>query len=362
MKRVKFYSKERESSRLRSRTLAISAITTFLAVGALVAVPAPYVIRSPGPTKDVLGMVNSADLIQISNAKTYPTTGQLRLTTVGVAGGPGFDVNFAQVLRGWLDPKRAVAPVETVFPPDVTSEEVATENQAQMVSSQENAAYAALTELGYKVPTTLSVGFLLDDSPATGLIAENDVLTSLNGSAVDSYDSLLESLKNIAPGTEVTVGFTRDGKDKTVKFATLPNDDNSGSRLGIALNPQFDFPFDVDITIPNIGGPSAGMMLALGIMDKLTPEDETGGQIIAGTGTMDTLGQVGAIGGIQQKLWGAQRDGARYFLAPESNCDEVIGHIPSGLRVVAVDTLEDAWNAVQAIGHGQATNLPTCTN
>ncbi|WP_313278817.1 YlbL family protein [Timonella senegalensis] len=358
---VKFRNEEREPSRQRSRTLTISAIVTFLVVGGLLVIPAPYVVKSPGPTKDVLGLVNSKDLIQIENADVFPTTGQLRLTTVGVSGGPGFDVNFAQVIRGWLDPERAVFPVATVFPPDATSEQVQTQNQAEMVSSQENATYAALTELGYDVPTTLNVGFLLDDSPAKGKINEGDVLVSLDGSALNSYNGLIDTLNAIKPGTSITLGYTRDGKEGEATITTAPNEDKSGSRLGIALDPEFDFPVDVNITIPNIGGPSAGTMLALGIMDKLTEPDEANGAIIAGTGTMDTLGQVGAIGGIQQKLWGAKRDGATYFLAPESNCNEVVGHVPDGLQVVAVETLEDAWTAVKAIGGGQTDSLPTCS-
>ena len=101
-------------------------------------------------------------------------------------------------------------------------------------------------------------------------------------------------------------------------------------------------------------------MFALAIIDRLTPEDEANGKIIAGTGTISIDGEVGPIGGIAYKMRGAMRDGADWFLAPTSNCDEVVGHVPDGMNVVAVDTLAAARDAVVAIGAGQTTELPTC--
>lgn len=119
---------------------------------------------------------------------------------------------------------------------------------------------------------------------------------------------------------------------------------------------------DIDVTmhVDDIGGPSAGMMYALGLIDKLTPQDETGGLTIAGTGTMDEDGNVGSIGGIRLKMLGAVRDGATWFLAPEANCDEVVGNVPDGLRDVSVSTLEEAYDALVAIGNGEGESLPHC--
>ena len=343
-----------------AKTLTISMISTALLLGGLFAVPAPYAIKSPGPTMDTLGEVNSEPLIQISDAPTFESTGQLRFTTVGVSGGPGFPVNFAQVIRGWIDPTRAVYPVETVFPKAATQEQIAQENAMAMSTSQENATYAALTELGYQIPTTLYVQGVIKDSPATGLVEPGDIVKSLNGTPIPDYQALLGMLNEIAPGTTVQLGLERAGKDVSVDLITAANEDATGSRLGIGLRLSFDFPVDVEIKIDNVGGPSAGMIFALGIMDRLTEPDEANGKIIAGTGTMDTAGSVGPIGGIQQKLYGSVRDGATYFLAPGANCHEVVGHVPDGLQVVKVDTLEEAWQAVIAIGKDDAANLPTC--
>ncbi|MBC7297294.1 MAG: signal protein PDZ, partial [Demequina sp.] len=105
---------------------------------------------------------------------------------------------------------------------------------------------------------------------------------------------------------------------------------------------------------------SAGMMFALAIMDQLTPDDELHGSHVAGTGVVDVDGQVYPIGGIALKMLGARAAGADYFLAPVENCDEVLGHVPDGLDVYSVDTLDDAYAAIVAIGKKDTSVLPRC--
>lgn len=365
---VKSRNAESPAIENRSKTLGISMLATFLLLSGLMVVPSPYVVKSPGPTRDTLGEVNAENLISIDGT-TYDSTGQLRLTTVGVAGGPGYRVNFAQVLRGWLDSSRAVYPVETVFPKNVSQDEIDQQNQAEMVSSQEEATYAALTELGYDVTTIIKVQEVLQGSPLLSMLEQGDQMVKLNGTAIESYDQLLSMLDLIAPESEVTLAVLRNGSEHSFTVKTLSNETKDaqgnvtgkGSRLGVALKLEFDFPVAVDIRIEDIGGPSAGTMFALGIMEQLTQGDQTNGHIIAGTGTIDTQGKVGAIGGIQQKMHGALRDGAQYFLAPATNCDEVVGAVPDGLQVVKVSTLAEAWTAVEKIGQDDAEALPTCT-
>lgn len=347
----------------RSITLGVAFMATILLLSGLAVLPAPYVVKSPGPTRDTLGQADGQDLIQITGTETFPSTGKLLLTTVGVGGGPGYPVNLAQVVQGWIDEKRAVYPVEEVFPTDVTREERDAESAAEMTSSQENATYAALTELGYDVPVSLQVADVVDGSQALGHVEVGDTIASLDGVPVTSAEELITAMGTIEPGTTVTLGLVRDGEPIDASFATTaPPEGGTGSRLGVQIRSAFDFPVDVQIQIDDIGGPSAGTMFALGIIDRLTPEDEANGQVIAGTGTMDTTGRVGPIGGIRQKLNGALRDGATWFLAPESNCDEVVGHVPDGLRVVKVATLAEARDAMTAIGAGDGDTLPTCTS
>lgn len=347
----------------RAKTLGIASIVTFLALAGLMVIPAPFVIKTPGPTYDTLGEANSQDLITVTDAESFDSTGELRLTTVGVNGGPGYPINFAQVVRGWLDKTSVVVPRESVFPEDVSQEEVDAMNQAEMATSQEQATYAALKLLDQDVTTVLNVQMAMEGSPFAGVLEPDDVLVAIDGTPIGSYEDLIAHMDKVPAGTEVTLTYkdaSNGNKESEAKGITLPNEGGEGSRLGIALHLDFDFPVDVAIRIDRIGGPSAGMMFALGIIERLTPGDQTDGQIIAGTGTMDTSGAVGPIGGIQQKLAGSLRDGATHFLAPLSNCDEVVGHVPEGLQVVAVATLDQAWDAVEKIGAGDGADLPTC--
>ncbi|WP_245528860.1 YlbL family protein [Beutenbergia cavernae] len=355
----------RSSLSPRSVLLAASGLATFVLLAAILVVPAPYAIEQPGPTVDTLGEVDDVELITIPDAETFPSEGQLRLTTVSVAGGPGFPVDAADVVQGWLSSAVAVVPVESVYQRGVSREELQSTSQAQMTTSQENATAAALTELGYEVPTVLTVSAAVPDSGSDGVVEPGDVVTSIqapDGPLVptETFPDLTQVLDGVAPGSSVALGVERDGEPETLDVVT-GDDGNGGSVLGVLIDPTFTFPIEVDIEIQDIGGPSAGTMFALGIIERLTPGDSTGGEIIAGTGTIDLSGEVGAIGGIVQKLHGAQRDGAGWFLAPAANCEQVVGNVPEGLQVVRVATLSDARDAVEAIGAGDTADLPSCS-
>lgn len=343
----------------RALVLAGATVTTALLVAVAALLPTPYAVSSPGPTRDTLGEVRGEPLITVSGPDTYESTGELLLTTVSVAGGPGFPVGLPLLLRGWLDDSRAVRPVEEVFAPTDTEEQIEQRNQAAMVSSQENATVAALEELGYEVPTQLVVVDPVEGTGAVGVVQTDDVIVALDGVELGSFSQLTDQLAQTEPGSGVVLTVLRDGERVDLDLVT--GDSGQGrALLGVFIDPVFELPFEVSIRIEDIGGPSAGMMFALGIIDHLTPEDETGGQVVAGTGTVDLSGAVGPIGGIRQKLFGAVRDGARWFLAPTDNCEEVVGNVPDGLRVVRVDTLAEARAAVEAIGAGTADDLPTC--
>jgi len=338
----------------RTVTLGVSLLATAVLAAVALVVPTPYAMRSPGPTEDTL----ERNLIQIEGARTYESTGQLRLTTVSVLGGPGYPMMSGQVIQGWLDPRRSVLPVEAIFPEATTKEQQQEVSQAEMVSSQESATAAALTELGYDVPAVLDVAGTEPGSGAEGKLEEGDVIDSFQGEPVGTYADLIEGLAATTPGDVVTLGVRRGDSARDVEIKTSGNEERAV--LGVFIDPHYDFPVDVSIEIENIGGPSAGTMFALGIIDKLTPEDEANGKIIAGTGTMSPEGTVGPIGGIEQKLYGALRDGAEWFLAPAGNCDQVVGNVPDGLNVVKVATLAEARDAVEQIGRGEGADLPTC--
>ncbi|WP_246036692.1 YlbL family protein [Cellulomonas telluris] len=344
----------------RALVLSVGMLLTAALAGVLVVLPAPYAVTSPGPTRDVLGEAEGTPLIQVEGAQTYPSSGELRLTTISGTGGPGYPSYVSTVLRGWASVTSVVRPVEEVFPPDATQEEIDESNTELMVSSQENATVAALTELGYEVPATLVVAGTVEGTQAEGLLEEGDVLTAMDGEALPDYQTLVARLQDVTPGDAVTLAVTRHGQPLEVEVTTGEREDG-GAQIGVYVDPSFELPVDVTISIDGIGGPSAGTMFALGIVDVLTPEDEADGEVIAGTGTIDVTGEVGPIGGIRQKLAGARRDGAAWFLAPAGNCGEVVGHVPDGLRVVRVATLHDAREAMTAIGAREADDLPTCT-
>lgn len=343
----------------RSVTVRLATLVTLLLAAVLVLVPVPYAIGSPGPTRDTLGKQNGTPLIKVEGEPTFTSTGELRLTTVSFAGGPGYPVTVPEVLRAWLSGTSIVSPVETVFPSDRSQGEIDKENHAEMISSQENATVAALEELGYTVPARLGVAGTVEGTGAVGIVKEGDVVVALEGEAVATYTELVDALKQIEPGQRVSLGIERAGKRLDVEIVTGERQ-GGGSQLGVFIDPSFDLPVDVTIKIEDIGGPSAGTMFALGIIDKLTPADEANGVVIAGTGTMDVDGTVGRIGGIQQKLAGARRDGATWFIAPAGNCDEVVGNVPALLHVVKVETLREARVAMTAIGAGRGDSLPTC--
>lgn len=345
----------------RTAVLLLSGFVTIALVAAAWLMPVNYAVLKAGPALNTLGKENGKDLIAISGHATYPTSGALDLTTVSVFGGPGNHVELYDVVAGWLDPAVAVVPAEEIFPKGQTAEESQQENQREMTSSQESATAAALTSLGIDVPTKVSVTEVDAKAPAAATLRAKDVLVSINGVPTDSVDALRTGLEKTAPGEVARIVVDRDGKDVPLDVTTRAGDDGK-TQIGVFIDATFDFPFDVKIQIEDIGGPSAGTMFALGIIDKLTPGDMTGGKKIAGTGTMDADGTVGAIGGIRQKVVGARRAGASWFLAPADNCSELVGHVPDGLDVVRVATLDEARAAVEKIGKGAAPgSLPTCT-
>ncbi len=272
--------------------------------------------------------------------------------------------SWFELALAWMDSSRAVVPIDAVFPEGVTSEDRDERNAALMVDSQHEATAAALNELGYDTGAEVTVVEAIEDSPAAGVLEENDVITEIDGTKVTGAAELRAAIQD-AEGDAVELTVLRGG-DQQIGVEITPELDTTDGVdtwfIGVTLTTQYDFPIDVTIQLDNVGGPSAGMMFALGIVDELTPGEMTGGNDIAGTGTIDAAGAVGPIGGIRQKLYGAVDAGADYFLAPASNCDEVVGHVPDGLQVISTSTLEESLDALEVIANGGDVDaLPTCT-
>ncbi|MBM6978628.1 MAG: peptidase S16 [Actinomyces succiniciruminis] len=360
--------------RRRAWLLAGLALVVALVVAGAT-VPINKVIQAPGPTWNVLADTSDGadqDLLTVTGTDTYDTTGALRMTTVSVSGCPGYPVTFFMLVDAWLSSDKTVLDRDQVCPESLTAEQVEEVNQAQMTSSQDAAVVAALMETGQASRMILTIAGTADEQAGVGVQA-GDVLESITTAdgettTITSYPQLRELMTTIPPGTPLTLRVDRDGTDVDVELTTIdPQDadgdgepDSEGSLLGLSLSARADSDVEAAFGLSDVGGPSAGTIFALGIIDEITPGDLTGGKDIAGTGTIAVDGTVGAIGGIKQKMAGAQQDGSDYFLAPAANCNEVVGNVPDGLEVYAVGTLHEAVRAVEAIADDDTSDLLTC--
>lgn len=344
---------------------------TLLTVGivgalALSFIPSPYVIERPGPVFDTLGEVSvegeTVPLISIPGEETYPTEGALSMLTVNVVGNRETRPNWFEVITSWSNPSRAVLPLDEVFPPGQSVEQSNEQSSVDMQNSQKDAIAASLTELGYELEATLTVAGFSPDSPSDGILMEGDEILRVNGEDPLDVTQLRAIIAENGTSSPVTIEIARAGSTTTVEVTPRENPEGDGNPIvGITVGADYDFPFEVKIQLEKVGGPSAGMMFALGIIDKLTPGALNGGENIAGTGTIAVDGSVGPIGGIRQKLYGAKDDGAEFFLAPAANCGEVAGNIPDGLTVFAIETLDQALEALEVVADGGDTAaLPSC--
>ncbi|QIX27607.1 PDZ domain-containing protein [Nocardioides sp. JQ2195] len=320
--------------------------------------PVPYVTFQPGVTVDMLSRVDGHERIQITGHKAYYDTGELRMTTVSVTRA-GSSVSIFAALQAWFDEDDAVQPYSAVYEESETEESNEKESSLQMVTSQDASEVAALRSLGYDVPLRPRVIEVEKDMPATGKLRKGDWILAINDTRITDAQQVVDLIGASEPGRDISVRVRRGEKRKTFQIA--PRMVDKQVRLGFSQGVQYDFPFDIDILIdPEIGGPSAGMMFALAIVDTLTPGSMTNGQHIAGTGTIDDKGNVGPIGGIQQKIPAVRDAGAKLFLVPADNCAEALGADNGDVRLVRVTTLKDAIASVEAWSEDPGADLPSC--
>jgi PDZ domain-containing protein len=343
------------SHRLVTLLIAGACVLVGLAVAAFVSVP--YVALTPGPTLNTLGKPEGKPIIQIAGHRTYPTTGNLNLVTVSYAGGPGTNFSIFNALQAWLTPDDAVVPESEIFGTGQTQQQVVQQDTQQMLGSQQDATAAALCYLNIPFKIVDRITAAVKGTPAYGTLQSGDLITAVDGHQVSCRNDLVTLIRNRTPGAPVTLTVDRNGVTKTIRLVT--KDVSGQAVVGIQLAPaSYVFPFAIKINLPGIGGPSAGMMFALGIIDKLSPRNLADGRFIAGTGEISPTGAVEPIGGIQQKMAGARAAGATIFLAPAANCADTTGAVPAGLRLVKVSSLAGAISALQAIGAGRPA--PSC--
>ncbi len=331
----------------RISTLLV-ALVPVLVLGVLgTVVQVPFVALGPGPTFDTLGAYDGVPVVDVQGAELDETTGHLNMTTVSVRDG----LNLYEAFGFWASGKHGLVPRAEVYPPDVPREVIEESNQQEFRNSESAAEVAAMNYL--KLPTAVLVRQVGEDSPAAGVLEPGDEIVSVGGVRANTPGDVVHETSSRAPGTPLTVVYRRDGREATAEFVLKANpEDESKGVLGVTIGTGARPPVEVSFNLADIGGPSAGLMFSLALIDKLSPGELGGGDFVAGTGTIETDGTVGPIGGIQYKMIAAREAGAETFLVPAANCNEARQRVPEGLRLVKVESLDGAVRSLAAINEG----------
>ncbi|AIT60475.1 YlbL family protein [Corynebacterium doosanense] len=313
----------------------------------------PYAAEGPGPMFDTLGEVEGEQVVSIDGADTDETAGELNMTTVSVR----TNMSLAQAAARWVGTDDDLVPIEQVFPPNVSEEDVQKSNEAAFLMSESAATVAAMHYLGAEVKVV--VAEVLEGSPAQGPLQADDVITHVDGREVDQPGQVQDLVRAKKPGEEVALTVDRGGHEEHVTVTLAESDEDPHvPQVGILMTSAPVEDIKVNYNLQDVGGPSAGMMFSLAVIDKLSPGELNGGRVVAGTGTIAESGEVGPIGGIVHKVEAAEENGVELFLAPSSNCAEAMSRDRGDLVVASVDTLEDAVTAMEDFTAGR--DVKTC--
>lgn len=326
------------------------ALVPILVFGVLLSVvTVPYVSLGPGPTFNTLGEVDGKQVVDIEgpDAKVHPTSGHLNMTTVSQRDG----LTLGQALTLWMSGREQLVPRDLVYPPDKSKDEIDQANTSDFKRSEDNAEYAALSFLKY--PMAVTVQTVTDPGPSAGKLKPGDAIDAVNGKPVAKLDEFQALLKATKPGDTIVLDYRRKNAPAGTATITLGhNPDRDYGFLGVGVLDAPWAPFDISFNLANIGGPSAGLMFSLAVVDKLTTGDLNDGKFIAGTGTITGEGKVGSIGGITHKMLAAHDAGATVFLVPAENCAEASSAPQDGMQLVKVDTLTGAVDALHTLSAG----------
>ncbi|HSU01989.1 MAG TPA: S16 family serine protease [Nocardioides sp.] len=349
------------SQRTRAGLLALCLLAVLWGTAAFV--PLPYVTYYPGPTVDILGEQDGDETVQVTGHQAYYDDGELRMTTVYVTQ-PEDDVTLPELLRAYFDPDAAVWPRSSVYAPDETDESRKRQSTVSMVSSQDTAIAAALTELGEDVNPIVEILDVTPGLPAEDRLKVRDVLLEVGGIEITEAQDVVDAVDRAEPGEPIPFVVRRGDREVSVDVTpeeATPDEPGDDLRVGITPGVGFDFPFRVSVDIAdNIGGPSAGLMMSLAIFDTLTPGSMTDGADIAGTGTITPSGEVGPIGGIQQKIAAARDAGAELFFVPADNCNGIGGVDPGDMRLARATTMHSAVETLSDWVADADAPLPSC--
>lgn len=315
--------------------------------GTDISLTVPYAAEGPGPTFNTLGEVDGVEVVEITGADTDEVEGNLNMTTVSVRTG----MTLSQALSRWLFTDDTIVPIEQIFPPGQSLEEVQQSNSMAFTASEAAATISAMNFLN--LPVEIEVVEVVEDSAASSSFEPGDTLTAVNDTPVTTPGEVQEMIRNMAPGDEVTITYLRGGEEssETVTLGAHPQDPEV-PLLGISMTSVPTSGTEVSYNLEDIGGPSAGLMFSLAVVDKLSDGPLNGGKFVAGSGTISEDGSVGPIGGIAHKVRAAREAGAEVFLSPTNNCAEALSADRGDMTILKVDTLEHAIEQMDAFSTG----------
>ena len=328
----------------KNKKLLIVILFIFILISSLSFIQTEYYFMSPGPPYQW-----DIDYGEIDN---YEFDGSLYQLTVRRD-----EANVLIYIWSLVNDSYDLYPREVILPDGVTPKELS-EISIQNMRTSENVAIAvALKNVGYEISSKgdgVAVVGILDDSPVKDKLKKGDLLNSINNKDISSATEFISTLRTYSIGETVSIGLLReiDGNKKTLTIETtlIEHVEYEGEPmvgfLATTVNERFDFPFEIDIKTGNVGGPSAGLMMALNVYNNLIPEDLTNSMIVAGTGTIEIDGSVGPVGGIKQKVIAAKKAGAELILVPVANFDEAKIFETEETAVVAVDSFSEALSVI----------------
>lgn len=334
----------------------IAAAVVALVTAGAATIPSPYAIERPGPVVDAFGTFETDEgelpVISVGGTETFPTSGAINILSVTISGSPDRPLAWLALARTWFDPTQSVVPLTALYPEGITAEDRAAANAQLMETSKLQATAAALGQLGRPLSGEVQVMSVIEGGPAAGILEQGDTILAAGDRSVGGLGELQAALNDAGSGGELALDIDRKGEDLRVVVSPQANGTDPQPLLGVTVTTEVEIPFDVEIQLDQIGGPSAGLTFALALYDLLTPEELAKGRSISATGTIDELGAVGPIGGVPQKLWGAASAGTDLFLLPIANCADVPKSVPSGLTVAPVATLTEAIAAIDTFNAG----------
>jgi PDZ domain-containing protein len=346
----------------RQTWTAVASSLVFIALASVLAfAPIPFVAWTSGATYDVLGASDGKAVIQIDGITTYTTTGEMRMTTVSQTRADAA-LSLPEALFDFVMPNRDVLPRELIYAPGKSASQVADEEKTLMSTAQFDAVVAALRAAGQPVQELPMVTAVRVSGPSNDKLQPGDLILTVDNVSVTTSADVLARIKNKGVGQKIVIEVQRQNARLSVTIDTVgSSSDGRVATIGANFGTGYSYAPSVRFSIdPSVGGGSGGLMLSLAIYDRITPGDMLGGRIIAGTGTMDATGTVGAIGGIQEKIAGAEAAGAKVFFVPADNCQDTAG-VSTSMTLVKVSTLKEAIAALPlALDPSSSQRPPAC--